>query len=176
MIRDLRQRCQRCFTRRISPRDDDLSQVTTGEILPVTIYAMRRRVSQFVVWFSLLTVAHAQISEAERADIEHQLKESVAVIVGLYSGKHLRYESSGHLLSRAKVGYWTLDGLIKVDAVQLDKHALRIRGSRVEVSFPEHDQHRVLQTRGRRVEIDAELPLNADRAALTALIGHILTF
>ena len=72
------------------------------------------------------------------SDVEQHLRDAyqnkTLVLRGFYSGKHLRYDSSGAPTGNEKSGDWTTDAFVRVDNINFSHRRLAIKLDRVALA------------------------------------------
>lgn len=120
--------------------------------------------------FLLLSLFLGLATFAVADDLDRQLHDTYAdktlVLRGFYSGEHLRYNSSGSLVSRNSSGDWTSDGFVLITDIGVKGHTLRIKARRMSalslnktfsLRAAENEVVRPGESRAIVVEIEADL-------------------
>ncbi|HVN17704.1 MAG TPA: energy transducer TonB [Dongiaceae bacterium] len=67
--------------------------------------------------------------------LHDQYASKTLVLRGFYGGEHLRYDSSGSLISSNPSGDWTSDGFLLITHIGVKGHELKIKARRVSALF-----------------------------------------
>jgi len=65
----------------------------------------------------------------QHSELEKQLRaqwvNKVLFIRNFYKGKRLKFDKTGKLVTKAELGYWTVDGMVEVDNVKVAPERVR---------------------------------------------------
>jgi TonB family protein len=122
-------------------------------------------------------------SDLER-HLNDEYKGKTLILRGFYSGDHLTYDSSGHILNPTVPDDWTVAGVVQVESLKLSGDRLRIDARRVHLGwvggvFQElHDHVAKLdkdEKADRSLRIDVDLGSATSEAADKVLSNVFLT-
>ena len=95
----------------------------------------RRRLQVFVLAITCAVAFWPRLTHA--SDLEEQVRtkyqNQVLTLRRFYEGNKLHFDSSGHLVGKAAIGPWTLDGQIDVTEVHLLGQTLQLKGKRLRL-------------------------------------------
>ena len=116
--------------------------------------------------FLVLSLFCVAVTFAYADDLSQQLQDKYGdktlVLRGFYSGERLRYDASGSLVGGNRSGDWTSDGFVRITAIDLKSHEIRIKAKRMAgVSFNKTLSLRVAENEvvrpGEKKEIAVEI-------------------
>ena len=122
--------------------------------------------------FLLLSLLCAAVTFAHADDLSRQLRDKYGdktlVLRGFYSGERLRYDDSGSLVGGNRSGDWTSDGFVRITAIDVKSHEIRIKAKRMSaVSFNKTLSLRVAENEvvrpGEKKEIAVEIAADLGR-------------
>ncbi|MGC2108780.1 MAG: energy transducer TonB [Candidatus Korobacteraceae bacterium] len=107
-------------------------------------------------------------------ELSRELIRHTLVLRNFYTAQKLRFGQDGTLISgEGARGFGPIDGRVYVEAVQLDANRLMIRGERpVSLFDPATGETRLLGLRS-KVEIEVDLPLDADEPQTRAALDRV---
>jgi hypothetical protein len=73
-------------------------------------------------------------SDLER-HLNDEYKGKTLILRGFYSGDHLTYDSSGHILNPTAPDDWTVAGVVQVESLKVSGDHLRIDARRVHLGW-----------------------------------------
>src|SRR5215472_9421291 len=95
-----------------------------------------RNARRFLLLSPLVVLASFAVAGNRDLPVFDHYVNKTRVLRGFYSGEHLRYDSSGSLVSGNPSGDWTSDGFLLITDIGIEGHELRIRARRVSVVSP----------------------------------------
>ncbi len=123
-----------------------------------------------------LTACCAGVAQVEQ-QLADQLVRQTVTLRNFYTGRRLKYDANGVLISGGTAGSGPADGRVYVEAVRFEKNRVIIRGERpISLFNPETGETSLLGFHN-KVEIEAELPSDQEsrKAATEALHRIFLT-
>jgi TonB family protein len=112
-----------------------------------------------------------------QATLRRDFLNNKFILRGFYSGSRLRFDANGDILGDAKPGYWSLDGMLKVTKLSIERNGLlRLTGLRVTNVFDQDNGRFEDVLTNEEVQIEVQLgTMTHDVGAVRALLDRIFT-
>lgn len=145
-----------------------------------------RRVHAVILSSSILLASIPSFANDVEQHLRDKYLHKTFILRSFYSGNSLHYDATGSLLDAAKIGAWTVDGVVQVEDIGVDRDHITIRASRIYLGWfgkeglgELHDEDRNGQPdknekKSRTLKIKADFPpgeLNEQSA--DAVLSHI---
>lgn len=89
--------------------------------------------------------------------LRSRYQNKILVLRGLYTGKHLHYDSTGIPTGTTNRGDWTIDGFLRVNEVRLSRQRLLLKAARLAVAPDYRNGFQLQFNHSAHVDIEANL-------------------